>query len=163
MFLTLSSRANNNNNKTHINFNISQSLERRDSYVNLITSLRFRIADRLAGNALLLPYTEQLLPIAMAAFEADPGGFTGPELISMWSSMAFEEGWWAVQAHMAEVPAAVAPVCTSDSVAAVVAVLLLVNITQAAPDTCALLQAAPQCMQQLFLAFDGLHCVDMCQ
>ena len=73
----------------------------------------------------------------------------------MWSSMAHELGWWAVQPYMACLAAHMQPVCTSDSVASVVATLLLVNVTQAAPDTCALLQAAPRCLQQLFRAFDG--------
>ncbi len=52
-------------------------LHHRDEYVNLVTSLRFKVESKHAANAVLLPYSHVLLDICMEALRDEPWGFAG--------------------------------------------------------------------------------------
>ena len=74
----------------------------------------------------------------------------------MWSSIVHEMGSFHVRPYMHRVLSGIEPVCLSDSVASIVATLLAVNVSGASQPVCAMFEAEPRLLNQMFQAFDGM-------
>ena len=135
--------------RTHLNL--------LDNYVYLLTTVRMATTRKHAVNVLILPQIPDLIGAFEFAFSQDPGGYAGPELVSMWSSMINDSGADICRPHMACLAPILRRVALAHSVASVVAALCLANIDCQSPETISIFTAPASIpLMQLASAIRGL-------
>lgn len=129
-----------------------------DEYTFLLTGLRYATGSKRAANLMILEATVPLIRPFRIGYEQKPDGYTGPELISMWSSILNEEGSAQCSPYMGCLVPEVSPCVNSSTVGSVVAALLIANLVGHLDDLAGMFDAAiPLMIQALQAAFTGFE------
>jgi hypothetical protein len=127
-----------------------------DNYTSLLTSLRCATASKRTANLMILEATASLIRPFQIGYEQAPNGYTGPELVSMWSTILNEEGTAQCFRYMECLVVEVTPCINSRTIGSVVAALLIANLVGGRDDSASMFDdASPLMVQALNAAFTG--------